>query len=166
MSTSSLTSTLSVDVQPGKPPMLRVDAPDDAPRWAAEHRDALRDAVVEHGSLLVRGLGLRDVAATEAVFRGLASLMTEREAFAPRRKYSEGVYSATKWPANQHMCMHHELSYRLEFPSLMMFACLTAPAEGGETPVADSPAVLQALPKELVERFERVGWLLIRNYNG
>ncbi len=35
----------------------------------------------------------------------------------------------------------------------------------GETPVADSPAVLQALPAELVERFERVGWLLIRNYN-
>src|SRR5438094_5848580 len=165
MSSSSTISTLNVDVQPGRPPMLRVDAPDDAPRWAAEHRDALRSAVVEHGSLLVRGLGLRDVAGTEAVFRRLGSLMTEREAFAPRRKYSDGVYSASKWPPNQHMCMHHELSYTLEFPSLMLFACLIAPAEGGETPVADSPAVLHALPRELVERFERVGWLLIRNYN-
>jgi len=63
------------------------------------------------------------------------------------------------------MCMHHELSYTLEFPSLMLFACLIAPTDGGETPVADSPAVLHALPSELVERFERVGWLLIRNYN-
>jgi hypothetical protein len=87
-------------------------------------------------------------------------------AFAPRRKYSDGVYSASKWPPNQHMCMHHELSYTLEFPSLMLFACLIAPADGGETPVADSQALLHALPSELVERFERVGWLLIRNYNG
>src|SRR2546426_6800053 len=77
MSSSSPTSTLNVDVRPGKPPMLRVDATDDAPRWAAEHRDALRAAVVQHGSFLVRGLGLRDVAGTEAVFRRLGSLMTE-----------------------------------------------------------------------------------------
>src|SRR5882724_10440701 len=159
MSSSSPTSTLDVDVQPGKPPMMRVDAPDDAPRWAAEHRDALRSAVIEHGSLLVRGLGLRDVAGTGAVFRRLGSLLTEREAFAPRRRYSDGVCSASKWPPNQHMCMHHELSYALEFPSLMLFACLTAPTDRGATPVADSPSVLQALPGELVERFGRVGWL-------
>src|SRR5438093_2289731 len=138
MSSSSPTSTLNVAVQPGKPPMLRVEAPDDAPRWAAEHRDALRAAVVQHGSLLVRGFGLRDVAGTEAVFRQLGSLMTEREAFAPRRRYSNGVYSASTWPPNQHMCMHHELSYALESPSLMLFACLIAPTDGGETPVADS----------------------------
>jgi len=165
MTFSSPTSTLNVDVRPGKPPMLRVDATGDAPRWAAEHRDALHAAVVEYGSLLVRGLGLRDVGETEAVFWRLGSLMTEKEAFAGRRRYSEGVYSSSKWPPNQQMCMHHELSYRLEFPSVMLFACLIAPAEGGATPVADSAAVLQALPSELIERFERVGWLLIRNYN-
>src|SRR5437667_4963193 len=130
MSSSSPTSTLNVEMRPGKPPMLRVDAIDDGPRWAAVHRDALRAAVVQHGSLLVRGLGLRDVAGTEAVFRRLGSLMTEREAFAPRRRYSDGVYSSSKWPPNQHMCMHHELSYAVEFPSLMLFACLVAPTGG------------------------------------
>src|SRR2546427_11045918 len=165
MSFSSVTSLLHVAVRPGKPPMLRVAATGDAPRWAAEHRDALRAAVLEHGSLLVRGLGLRDVAETEAVFRRLGSLMTEKEAFAARRSYSQGVYSSSKWPPNQPMCMHHELSYALQFPGLMLFACLIAPAAGGATPVADSPTVLHALPAELVERFERVGWLLIRNYN-
>ncbi len=61
--------------------------------------------------------------------------------------------------------MHHELSYVLQPPSLMMFACLVAPTAGGETPVADSPSVLEALPADLVERFERAGWILIRNYN-
>src|SRR5918996_1436263 len=165
MSSSSPTSRLNVEVRPGKPPMLRVEATGDAPRWAAEHRDELRAAVVEHGSLLVRGLGLRDVAEVEAVFRRLGSLMTEKEAFAARRRYSPGIYSSSKWPPNQPMCMHHELSYALEFPSLMLFACLTAPTEGGATPVADSPSVIQALPADLVQRFERLGWLLVRNYN-
>src|SRR5258708_26063513 len=163
--TSSPTSPFNVDVRPGKVPMLRVDASDDAARWASEHRNALRCFVTEHGSLLVRGLSLRDAAETEVVFRQLGSLMTEREAFAPRRHYAEGVYSASNWPPNEHMCMHHELSYVLEPPGLMLFACLVAPTSGGETPVADSPSVLNALPAGLVDRFDRVGWLLIRNYN-
>jgi len=156
---------VNVDLKAGRPPLLCIEATGDAPRWAAENRDALRAAVAEHGSLLIRGLGLRDAAGTEAVFRRLAGLMTEKEAFAPRRRYSADVYSSTKWPPNQPMCMHHELSYVLEFPGLMLFACLVAPTDGGATPVADSSNVLHALPTELIERFEEAGWLLVRNYN-
>src|SRR5258708_5612770 len=163
--TSSPTSQFNLDVRPGKVPILRVEATGDAARWASEHRNALRAFVAEYGSLLVRGLPLRDAAEAEAVFRQLGNLMAEREAFAPRRRYAEGVYSSSKWPPNEHMCMHHELSYVLEPPGLMLFACLVAATGGGETPVADSPSVLNALPADLVERFERVGWLLIRNYN-
>jgi alpha-ketoglutarate-dependent taurine dioxygenase len=145
--------------------MLWAESAGDVPRWAAEHRDAPRAAVAEHGSLLVRGLGLRDAAETEAAFGRLATLMTEKEAFAPRHRYSHGVYSSSKWPPKQPMCLHHELSYTLEFPGLMLFACLVAPTDGGATPVADSPTIVQALPSELIRRFERLGWLLIRNYN-
>jgi alpha-ketoglutarate-dependent taurine dioxygenase len=167
MSSSSPASLLDVDLQPGKPPVLRVEAAGDAPSWAGEHRDALRAVVAEHGSILVRGLGLRDVPEVAAVFQRLTTtgLMTEKEAFASRRTYSDGVYSSSKWPANQQMCMHHELSYTLEFPAVMLFACLGAPTTGGATGVADSPTVLDALPRGLVERFEREGWLLTRTYN-
>ena len=145
--------------------MVVAEATGDAARWAAEHRNALRAFVTEHGSLLVRGLGLRDATETEVVFRQFGSLMNEVEAFAPRQRYAQGVYSSSKWPPNQPMCQHHELSYTFEPPGLMLFACLTAPTGGGATPVSDSPTVLDALPAELVERFERGGWLLIRNYN-
>lgn len=128
MSFMSTASLVDVEPEPGKPPLLRAEANGDAPSWAVEHRDALRALVAEHGSVLVRGLGLRDAAETGAVFSKLATgLMTEKEVFAPRRTYSEGVYSSSPWPPNQPMCMHHELSYTLEFPSLMMFACLSAP---------------------------------------
>ena|SRR5689334_4749867 len=166
MTHALMTSLPNVDLQPGKPPMLRVSAiTGDSARWAAEHRKALRALVAEHGALLVRGLGLRDTAETEAVFRQLGSLMTEAEAFAPRQRYAQGVYSSSKWPPNQPMCMHHELSYTLKPPGLMLFACLVAATDGGTTPVADSPTVLNALPADLVDRFERQGWLLVRNYN-
>lgn len=167
MSSSSPASLVDVDRQPGKPPLLQAEAGDDASVWVAAHQDALRSVVTEHGSVLVRGLGLRDAAEVGAVFRQLATtgLMTEREAFAPRTAYSQGVYSSTKWQANQPMCMHHELSYTLEFPATMMFACLTAPSGGGATAVSDSPTVLDALPTALVERFEREGWMVTRSYN-
>jgi alpha-ketoglutarate-dependent taurine dioxygenase len=147
-------------------PILRAEPAGDAPSWTAEHRDALRAAVADHGSVRVRGLGLSDAAEVATVFGMLAgSLMSEREAFATRHTYSDRVYSSATWPQNQPMCMHHELSYTLEFPGLMLFACLGAPTQGGATAVADSEAVLAALPAELVERFEREGWLLTRSYN-
>src|SRR4051794_13199956 len=164
---SSSTSLMDVELPPGRIPMLRADARGDGPGWAAAHRDGLRAVVTEHGAVLVRGLGLHDTAEVAAVFGALAAtgLMIEREAFAERQTYSEGVYSSTKWPPNQPMCMHHELSYRLEFPGVMQFACLSAPTQGGATGVADAAAVLDALPSALVERLEREGWVLVRNYN-
>ena len=166
MSYSYPVSLLDIDRQPGKAPILRVAATSDVPGWAAEHREALRAVVAEHGSVMVRGLDLRDVAEVEAVFRQLANgLMIEKEAFASRRIYADGVYSSATWPANQPMCMHHELSYTLEFPGLMLFACLSAPTRGGATAVSDSRAVLDALPADLVARFERDGWMLTRSYN-
>ncbi|MER6209388.1 TauD/TfdA family dioxygenase [Streptomyces sp. NPDC001073] len=166
MSLSSATLLHSVALGPDTPPLLHADAGGDPVGWAAGHRDALRAVVAEHGCVLVRGLGLADPADAEAVFRRLAnSLMADREPFAPRRTYAEGVYSATKWPTDQPMCQHNELSYALEFPGLLLFACLEAPTEGGATPVADAEAVLQSLPAPLVERFEREGWMLTRTYH-
>ena len=163
---SPIASLPDVELQPGKPAMLRAEATADAPGWAGEHREALRAVVAEHGAVVVRGLGLSDAAATAAVFRRLATtLMIEREAFARRQVYADGVYSSATWPANQPMCMHHELSYRLEVPSLLLFACLSAPTTGGATAVSDSPTVLDGLPKDLTDRFDRDGWLLTRSYN-
>ncbi len=167
MSSSSQAFLLDVNLQPGKqPPQLWAEADGNPPGWIAEHREALRAAVIEYGSLLIRGLGLHSACEITTTFKLLTNtLMTEREAFASRRVYSEGVYSSSTWPSNQQMCMHHELSYTLEFPGLMLFACLQAPTHGGATTIADSPAVLDALPTSLVARFEQEGWLLTRCYN-
>jgi alpha-ketoglutarate-dependent taurine dioxygenase len=166
MTSPARTLLADVETSLGRPALLHADAAGDPTAWAAENRWALREAVTAHGAVYVRGLGLRDAAMVGAVLNQLgAPLMAEREPFAPRRSYPDGVYSSTKWPSNQQMCSHHELSYTLEFPGLMMFACLTAPNEGGATAVADAADVLRAMPADLVARFEREGWMLTRSYN-
>jgi hypothetical protein len=105
MSSSPLASLLDVELQPGKPPILRAEASGDAAGWAAAHKDALHAVVAERGAVLVRGLRLRDTAGTTAVFQRLATnLMTEKEAFARRQVYADGVYSSATWPANQSRC--------------------------------------------------------------
>jgi alpha-ketoglutarate-dependent taurine dioxygenase len=44
--------------------------------------------------------------------------------------------------------------------------CVRPPETGGRTCLADSAAVLKALPSDLVRRFDETGWILARNYNG
>src|SRR5262249_29954229 len=164
---SSPGSLPGVNLQPGRPPVLQADADGgNAEAWMSAHREALRAVVAEHGCVLVRGLGVRDAADAGAVFGRLAtSLMTEKEAFTSRRTYPGGLYSSSKWPPNQLMCMHHELSYALDFPGLMMFACLSAPTSGGAAAGGDSPAGLRAPPARLVQRVRRGGWGLPPHHN-
>ncbi|MEW2165296.1 TauD/TfdA family dioxygenase [Streptomyces sp. NPDC007084] len=165
-SIESTISPLGLEQEPGRPPMLRLRPGDEQFVWTDEGRQGLVSALAEHGAVLIRGLDLRDASGVATVLERLgAQPAAEKETFAQRETYAPGVYSASPWPSNQPMCMHHELSYTLDPPGLMLFACVTEPAVGGATGVADAAAVLDALPAGLVERFEREGWLLSRTYN-
>ncbi|GAA4543743.1 TauD/TfdA family dioxygenase [Pseudonocardia xishanensis] len=153
------------DLRDGRPPTLRADAAD--PRgWFAWAAHGIHAALREHGGVLVRGLGVASPTDLAALLPSVATRPAEeREAFAPRTPLVPGVHSATVWPAAQQMCAHHELSYAVEFPGLLAFACLTPPETGGTTGVADGAAVLADLPADLVARAERVGWALHRSYS-
>jgi alpha-ketoglutarate-dependent taurine dioxygenase len=153
-------------ISPGGPPILSAAPSGGSAAWATEHRDAVRALIAEAGVVLLRGLGVASAADVAAVAVGLGiEPTTERERFAPRSSYAEAVYSSSQWPPDELMCMHHELSYAAEVPGLILFGCLTAPAQGGKTEVADGQQVLRALPADLVAPFERDGWLLKRMYH-
>jgi hypothetical protein len=49
MSHTSMTSLLDLDLQPGRPPLVRAEADGAAANWAAGHRNALRAVVAEYG---------------------------------------------------------------------------------------------------------------------
>ncbi|MEU6370187.1 TauD/TfdA family dioxygenase [Streptomyces sp. NPDC046931] len=145
-------------LQPGHPPVLQL-AHGELPA------PAVRQSLTRHGAVLLRGLGLGVPTDLAQVAHALGvTPMAEREGFAARDDVGQGVYSASRWPAEEPMCMHHELSYADEVPGTALFGCLRAPEKGGATALADARHVLGALPADLVAPFERHGWLLARHY--
>lgn len=148
-------------------PVVTVPAGADPIAWTKAERDRLRAEVALHGAVKVRGFDPADFAGRAAeVMTILAdSLMPDREGFVPRKDYGDRIYSTSRWPAGQPMCMHHTQSHLLEVPSLLVFACLEAPERGGSTPLAAAAEVLGALPEPLVDRFRYEGWLLTRTYH-
>ncbi|MGX1914110.1 amino acid adenylation domain-containing protein [Streptomyces phaeochromogenes] len=142
------------------------DGPAGPAARATARRAEARAALAESGAVLLRGLGVRTPADVAAVAEALGiEPMTEREGFAPRTAHAPRVYSGSHWPADEPMCMHHELSYAAPVPGTLLFGCLTAPGSGGRTTVADSQQVLTALPPALVAPFAQHGWLLRRMYH-
>jgi Taurine catabolism dioxygenase TauD, TfdA family len=137
----------------------------EAAEWLSGRRAHLDALVADSGMVLLRGLPVTSAADVAAVATAVGiEPMVEREGFAPRSTYAEAVYSATMWPSDEPMCMHHELSYASEVPGRIVFGCLKA-ARTGRTRVADGHAVLKALPPDLVDRFAANGWLLTRAYH-
>ena len=160
-----MTAAIEVCFTAGRPPVVPVRDGDDPAGWLAVHRNDVAAVVSGYGAALIRGLGVRDVAGAASASRLLVGeLMSEREPFAPRSAHPP-LYSSTVWPADQPMCMHHELSYALQCPSRLVFCCLTALDRGGATALADAAAVLRDLPPQLVDRFTRTGWQLLRTHN-
>jgi len=114
---------------------------------------------------MVRGLPLQSpadfAAVRDVMMRDRASY---KEKATPRTHYADDVYSSTDLPASQSIHLHNENSYTLDFPGILMFGCVVAPATGGATTVADVRRVLALMPGELVARFRGAGWVLLRNY--
>lgn len=145
-------------------PALRATGPDGA--WLQKHREGLRAALHEHGFLMLRGLELEspaDVAIVRDVL--MQARVVNREKTAQRTHFGDDVYSANDLPPAHRIGFHNENSYALEFPAILLFACLEAPLSGGSTAVVDSRKVLAALPEHVATRFRETGWVLTRHYH-
>ncbi|MEU8523400.1 TauD/TfdA family dioxygenase [Streptomyces sp. NBC_01216] len=157
------------ELNPGRPALTHVPPMADlaaACAWLREHEAALTAALYEHGTIFLRGLpvtGSADVAAVRDVL--IPEPTPYREKATPRSDFGDGVFSSTDLPPAQAIRMHNENSYTLTFPGRLLFACLTAPEEGGATPTADVRKVLAGLPGHLVERGRSCGWTLTRTYS-
>lgn len=153
----------------GRPPILRAGpdtVPVDVKGWTDDHHVALREVVQRQGAVLIRGLDLDGPATVATISRRIAGpAVPDREGFARRRALGPEVFSTLEWPAQQPMCMHHEMSYALTFPGSLTIGCLTSSHTGGATALADAERMLERLPAALVGRFADQGWILTRSYN-
>lgn len=82
----------------------------------------------------------------------------------PRDKVEKKVYTSTEAPPNFHISLHQELSYVKKFPRHIYFYCDIAPAEGGETIIADARKVYASLDPDVINRFHAQGLTYISHY--
>ncbi len=137
---------------------------DDAPAWLAAAMPRLEPDLLRAGAVLFRGLPLREAEHFRAAVAALApSLRDYAGGTSPRSQVADGVYTSTEYPKHLEIPLHNEMSYASRWPGRLYFFCAQEPQAGGETPLADSRRILQALPPDLVEQFERRQLLYVRN---
>jgi alpha-ketoglutarate-dependent taurine dioxygenase len=130
--------------------------------------DFLRRNLLEFGAVLLRGfkgLGAHEFAQFVREFSGKDPLDYVAGA-APRIKLGGGVYTSTEYPQRYTLSLHNELSYTYRWPDHLYFCCVTAPKQGGETPLGDSRAILKNIDAEVVRRFKSKQVMYVRNLHG
>lgn len=127
------------------------------------HADLLAQTA-HSGAVLIRGLpkvGANEFREAIAAL-GLAPLRYAG-GDAPRTHIVDGVYTSTSLPPEREISMHNEKGYSNAYPELVAFYCSKAATKGGETPLCDGRLLLEALPRDLVSRFESLGVTYIQN---
>ena len=116
------------------------------------------------GGVLFRGFEVPSVQAFQAFAAAFGHpLLSYDFGSTPRSEVGGGVYTSTEYPAHQHIPLHNEQAYTREWPMKIWFHCVTAAPIGGETPIADSRAVLRRMPAAIRARFEP-GLVYVRNH--
>lgn len=157
--------SISAEITAHGPVTVRVPPGAQPANWAASHRHELLDLLLTHGCVLASGLGIGAAAEVAGVRAALGLHPAPlHEQFGERSPLADGVYSAPAWAADREQCLHHELGYGIDFPRVLLIACLAPASSGGAMLVGDTRAALRHLPPELVARFRATGWLLERNF--
>jgi hypothetical protein len=119
----------------------------------------------QHGALLFRGFGITDTTSFDAVLNFLMQpTSTFAEETSPRSGLTSHVFTSTDYPPSFPIQFHHEFSYRRAYPERLAFCCIDPGIAGGATPLADSRRVLNKIPRDVADRFERLGVMYVRNY--
>jgi alpha-ketoglutarate-dependent taurine dioxygenase len=137
----------------------------DVVTWATEHRDLIESELSRHGALLLRGFDVHSVQRFEEFVAATSNgALPYSERSSPRSQVSGNIYTSTDYPAAEAIFLHNEQSYNLQFPLKIYFFCLTQPAAGGQTPIADTRRILAAIPPEIRDRFASKGYMYVRNF--
>jgi alpha-ketoglutarate-dependent taurine dioxygenase len=121
--------------------------------------------LLRHGGLLFRNFPIHSASEFQQFVTAVSGEpLAYKEQTSPRSRVHGNIYTSTEYPPEHAIFLHNENSYSSTWPLKIMFFCVTAPQEEGETPIADVRRVLQRIPGEIRRRFEQHGWMLVRNF--
>lgn len=134
-------------------------------QWAAGRTDFISEKLRSNGGILFRGFKLGTVEEFELFLQSLVGdLFHYSYRSTPRTQVSGRIYTSTEYPQHQTIPLHNEMSYSRNWPMVIGFCCLEAPSNGGETSIADSRNVFEAIPPAVRDRFIEKGVMYVRNY--
>jgi alpha-ketoglutarate-dependent taurine dioxygenase len=134
--------------------------------WARKHVDVINANLLRCGAILFRGFELpgREAFAEFIKATAVGDLLAYTNRSTPRTEVGRNLYTATEYPANQTIPLHNENSYQSSWPLKIYFLCVTAPGQGGATPLADSRKVFARIPPHIRDEFAERGVMYVRNY--
>ena len=132
--------------------------------WIEQNILKIKEKLTLHGAVILRDFDLRTAEDFDRFVKKFGTTLPYKERSSPRSKVAGNVYTSTEYPPDQEIFFHNENSYANSFPQKIYFCCMIKPASGGSTPLSDVRRVLDLIPREIVEKFERKGILYVRNF--
>ncbi|HEY6802397.1 MAG TPA: TauD/TfdA family dioxygenase [Pyrinomonadaceae bacterium] len=135
--------------------------------WAREARPLIEQQLLKHGGILFRGFKVDGVEGFEQFARAISpDLLDYRERAAPRFEVGNSIFTSTEYPADQHIPLHHEMSYSHNWPMKIWFFCAKPAEEGGATPIVNDRLIIDRLDPRIKEKFMEKKVMYVRNYGG
>ncbi|KVU29080.1 taurine catabolism dioxygenase TauD [Burkholderia ubonensis] len=137
----------------------------DIVRAVNDNRAELDARLLEHGALLFRGFDVSSVDGFEAFANAISAHKSDYVyRSTPRTSIGNGIFTATEYPPSETISLHCENAYQRNWPLRVAFCCLTAPAAGGETPIADMREVSRKIGPRILDDFEAKQVRYVRHY--
>lgn len=131
------------------------------------HQAEIESELLVKGAIKFTGVKIPSVETFQYIVDAISSkFLSYIDGNSPRTKLSGNVYTSTEYDQTQRITMHNELSYSARWPNKIFFSCLHPAATGGETLIADSRVILQAMSKDIVDEVKAKGITYIRNLHG
>lgn len=113
--------------------------------WVAENRTTLREEMMDHGAVLLRGFCVEHAEDFEALLEaGEFTNMPYVGGAAPREQVTASrVLTANESPPEEPIPFHHEMAQVPNPPNYIFFYCDIPSATGGETAIVHSHTVYQ-----------------------
>jgi alpha-ketoglutarate-dependent taurine dioxygenase len=132
--------------------------------WARGNRELIEEKLQRHGAILFRGFAVEAPADFESFAQQICPVLYQENSEHVRENVSGSLYTPTPYPADQQLLWHNENSFNHRWPMKIMFCCMKAPEQGGETPIVDSREVYARIAPEIRASFEDRRILYMRNY--
>jgi alpha-ketoglutarate-dependent taurine dioxygenase len=148
-------------------PLVMTPAVDDFDpvEWAGIEREFIEKNLLKHGAILFRGFKLREPSEFERFASSMCPELFSDYGDLPREAVSGRVYGSTPYPNDQAILFHNESSHMHSWPLKIWFYCLTAPQQGGETPLVDCRELYREIDPRLIQKFSDKRLMYVRNFN-